>query len=151
MVRRATPMPSSFKSVQSFASLSGFRVFSSLTNFRIAALMAVDAMASPVSPETRLEKKYLSSNVPLGVCMYLRLVARETVDSCNSTSAAMSANIVASYQFLRFLETTVDAQQFCTTFSSVSSDFWLLKHRASCKCSFTYPRSEADPAFNIAT
>ena len=45
------------------------------------------------SPSTRLMlelKKYLSSKMPCGVCAYLLVVTRLTVDSCISMSSATS-------------------------------------------------------------
>ena len=70
----------------------------------------VDAMASPASPEPDL-KKYFSSNVPLGVYA-LWLVARETVDSCKSTSEAISAKISGFMPISLISRNESDAQKF---------------------------------------
>jgi hypothetical protein len=51
----------------------------------------LSADTSSPCPLRRLEvKKYLSSNVPWGVCTYLPAVARLTVDSCMPMSLATS-------------------------------------------------------------
>jgi hypothetical protein len=51
----------------------------------------LSADTSDPCPPRRLDvKKYLSSNVPCGVCTYLPAVARLTVDSCIPMSFATS-------------------------------------------------------------
>ena len=52
------------------------------------------AEASPPSAVARpTEKKCLNSKVPRGVCRYLRVVMRETVDSCTPISSATSRSV----------------------------------------------------------
>ena len=51
-----------------------------------AALLAAD----PSSVSRALEKKYLNSKVPTGVCMYLPAAARETVDSAMPSLSAIA-------------------------------------------------------------
>ena len=48
--------------------------------------IAVAEQAPPLAVAISREKKYLSSNTPTGVAMYLLLVTRETVDSCRPSS-----------------------------------------------------------------
>ena len=52
--------------------------------------MAVDEHPPPLSVGRWLEKKYFSSKIPRGVCMYLRVVTREMVDSCMPRTSATS-------------------------------------------------------------
>src|SRR6056297_2751278 len=92
MVRLATWIPCSSSSWVILLSLSGLRGFSAATSFRISARMAVEEHSPPAVVATWLEKKYLSSKIPRGVCMYLFVVTREMVDSCISTSSAMSCS-----------------------------------------------------------
>src|SRR6185436_3314212 len=89
-VRRATAMPSPDRSSAMRLSDSGLPGSSSLMSFLILARTAVDEAPPPSAASTWLEKKYLSSNTPRGVCMYLLDVTREMVDSCMSMAWAMS-------------------------------------------------------------
>ena len=89
-VRLATLMFWSASIAAILLSLNGFLGSSSAVSFLISARMAVLETSPPLLVLTWLEKKYLSSNRPRGVCMYLRLVTREMVDSCISTASAMS-------------------------------------------------------------
>src|SRR5262245_24398091 len=68
---------------------------------RLARVLVLDDLADPLldghhdteSPYELLMplwKKYLSSNTPCGVCMYLLLTTRLTVDSCMPMSLATS-------------------------------------------------------------
>ncbi len=57
------------------------------------ARMAVDEHSPPSSVLTWLEKKYFSSKMPRGVCMYFWVVTRDMVDSCMSTAWAISERI----------------------------------------------------------
>src|SRR5689334_16489600 len=93
-VRRATGMPSLDRSSAMRPSDSGASPFSSLTSFLILVRIAVDEVPDPSAPSTWLEKKYLSSKTPRGVCMYLPEVTREMVDSCMATASAMSFRII---------------------------------------------------------
>ena len=55
----------------------------------LAWVAVLDAL--PPTAVARLEeKKCLNSNVPRGVCRNLRVVTREMVDSCSSSSSATS-------------------------------------------------------------
>ena len=56
----------------------------------ITPRIAVAEQAPPLAVAISREKKYFSSNTPTGVAMYLLLVTRETVDSCRSSSSAIS-------------------------------------------------------------
>ena len=49
-----------------------------------------DATAPPLKLLIEELKKYLSSNTPRGVCMYLFVVTRLIVDSCMLRSSATS-------------------------------------------------------------
>src|SRR4051812_7884175 len=93
-VRRATAMPSPESSSAIRLSDSGLPESSSLMSLRILARTAVDEAPPPSAASTWLEKKYLSSNTPRGVCMYLLEVTREMVDSCMSMAWAMSLRII---------------------------------------------------------
>src|SRR5262245_30557148 len=93
-VRRATAMPSPDSSSAMRLSDNGLLVSSSLMSLRILARTAVDDAPPPSAASTWLEKKYLSSNTPRGVCMYLLDVTREMVDSCMSVACGMSLWII---------------------------------------------------------
>src|SRR5690348_11902485 len=89
-VRRATCVPRRFSSAVSVWSESGLAASSSSTSLRIIAWIAVADALPPSSVATLEEKKCLNSNVPRGVCRYLRVVTREIVDSCMPSSSASS-------------------------------------------------------------
>ena len=60
---------------------------------RTRALASRSHQSAIASPSTRLMlelKKYLSSKIPCGVCVYLFVVTRLTVDSCMPMSSATS-------------------------------------------------------------
>ena len=57
---------------------------------RINERIAVAEQVPPSTVPTWLEKKYLSSKMPLGVIMCLFVVTREIVDSCIDISLAIS-------------------------------------------------------------
>gem|GEM_PF-3777314 len=61
-------IPWSDSRVVSLLSLSGFAGFSAAINFFTSARIAVDEASPPPSVFTWLEKKYLSSKMPLGLC-----------------------------------------------------------------------------------
>ena len=112
-VRLATLTPSSASIAASCASLSGFSGSSSATSLRMRARMATDETSSPSAPETWLEKKYLNSKMPRGVCMYLPVVTREMVDSCIATASATSRRImgcIASSPRSRTFAPTVESE-----------------------------------------
>src|SRR5690554_5192426 len=92
MVRRATLMPCSSSIFAILLSLSGLRGVSAATIFLIRARIAVEENSPPAAVPTWLEKKYLSSNIPRGVCMYFCVVTREMVDSCMLTASAISCS-----------------------------------------------------------
>ena len=73
-------------------------------SFVILARTAVEEAPPPSAASTWLEKKYLSSNTPRGVCMYLLEVTREMVDSCMSMAWAMSLRIIGPHAFFAMLE-----------------------------------------------
>ena len=119
-------------------SLSGLCGFSAATSFLIRARIAVEEHSPPAVVATWLEKKYLSSNMPLGVCIYLLVVARDMVDSCISTASAMSCNtsgFMASAPYSRkfFWCSTIRLE----TLSKVSLRLCRLfkNQRASCRLS----------------
>ena len=70
MVRLATLMPCSAKISAILLSLNGLAGISAATSFLINSRIAVDEHSPPFSVLTWLEKKYLSSNMPRGVCIY---------------------------------------------------------------------------------
>ena len=70
-------MPFSFSRYDILLSLNGFAGFSFSTNSFIIALIAVAEHSPPASVETWLEKKYLNSTIPLGVCIYFWVVTRD--------------------------------------------------------------------------
>ena len=80
MVRLATWIPCSSNSAVILLSLRGLRGFSASTSFLIRARIAVDEHSPPAAVLTWLEKKYLSSKIPRGVCIYLWVVTLEIVD-----------------------------------------------------------------------
>ena len=90
----ATEMPSSLSKFVILLSLSGFAEFSDPINLRIFARTEVEDWSSPLADDRWLEKKYLNSNTPRGVCMYLLVVTREIVDSCIPISSAMSRKTI---------------------------------------------------------
>ena len=69
-------------------SLNGSSLSSPLMSWRILSLAALAETSSPSSVASPLEKKYLSSKTPRGVCTYLLVVTRLTVDSCMSICRA---------------------------------------------------------------
>ena len=87
-VRRATSIPRLPSSPEIAASDRGLRGSSSSTSFLIIARIAVADASPPSWVESPTEKKCLNSKVPRGVCRYLRVVMRETVDSCTPISSA---------------------------------------------------------------
>ena len=90
MVLRATLIPFPLIKDEILLSLNGFAEFSQLINSWINARIAVDEHSPPSCVDTWLEKKYLNSNIPFGVCIYFWVVTREIVDSCISTATAIS-------------------------------------------------------------
>src|SRR6185437_8925592 len=78
-VRRATWMPRLCRVWDRLWSDNGLRGSSASMSLRSIAWIAVAEALPPSSVDTPLEKKYLSSNVPRGVCRYLRVVTREMV------------------------------------------------------------------------
>src|SRR5262249_20365338 len=89
-LRRAKSICSLPSSSAVYWSLSGFRGSSLAMVSRVFSL-PLSALHPAPCPPRRLEvKKYLSSNVPCGVCTYLPAVARLTVDSCIPMSFATS-------------------------------------------------------------
>ena len=83
---------------------SGLPVSSSLMSLRILARTAVEDAPPPSAASTWLEKKYLSSNTPRGVCMYLLDVTREMVDSCMSMACGDVLEDHRPHAFLAVLE-----------------------------------------------
>ena len=79
-VRLATLIPWSPSMAAILLSLNGFFGVSVAISFLIIARIAVDEHSPPSSVLTWLEKKYLSSNMPRGVCMYFWVVTLEMVD-----------------------------------------------------------------------
>ena len=77
--------------------LQGVRKLPVITSYSIHYTklyeMAVDEAAPPVSVATWLPKKYLNSSTPRGVDMYFCVVTREIVDSCSSSSSAISRRV----------------------------------------------------------
>ena len=69
---------------------SGRRGSSLRISRRIRSFTLSLATASPLTRLMLELKKYLSSKMPCGVCAYLFVVTRETVDSCISMSSATS-------------------------------------------------------------
>ena len=93
-VRRAMSICSLPSSSAMYWSLSGFFASSLAMISRIFSL-TLSALTSEPWPPRRLDvKKYLSSNVPCGVCTYLPAVARLTVDSCMPMSSATSRSTI---------------------------------------------------------
>ncbi len=99
--------------------------------------MAVPEQAPPLAVVMAREKKYLSSNTPMGVAMYLLLVTRETVDSCRPSSSAISRRpsgfmaIAPNSRKCFWRETMASAtlrmvEKRCSTLRIV--------HLASCRC-----------------
>ena len=58
------------------------------------ARIAVDEHSPPFAMLTWLEKKYFSSKIPRGVCMYFWVVTLDMVDSCISMASAMSRRTI---------------------------------------------------------
>ena len=114
---------------------NGFFTFSCSTNCLIKARMAVAEHVPPLSVATELPKKYLSSNTPRGVSMYLLLVTLEMVDSCNSNSSAISRRTIGRIatspysKKLRCLSVIA-----CATRKMVAKRCWIffIIHFASC-------------------
>src|SRR5258706_1623190 len=136
-VLRATWMPCWARMSEMRWSESGFLPSSAATSCLISARMAVAEQAPPVSVETWLPKKYLSSKMPRGVSMYFCVVTREIVESCRPTASAISrstsgrmATSPCSKKF--FWRSTID----CVTRRIVSKRCWtfLMSQRASCSC-----------------
>src|SRR6266853_5103924 len=90
MVRRATTMPCWLRISEILLSERGFRASSAATSCLRSARIAVAEQAPPVSVDTWLPKKYLSSKMPRGVSMYFCVVTRDIVDSCSPTDSAIS-------------------------------------------------------------
>ena len=63
-------------------------------NCLISARTAVLDALAPDSVPSPEPKKYFSSNVPMGVAMYLAVVTRLMVDSCKPSSSAISRNTI---------------------------------------------------------
>ena len=138
MVRRATLMPCSANNTVILLSLSGFFFFLSATNFFIIARMAVDEHSPPESVATWLEKKYLSSKIPCGVCINFCVVTREIVDSCMSTISAMSCStsgFIASSPYSRKPRCLSTIQ--VATFSKVSLRLCKLFKNQLASCKFS--------------
>ena len=90
MVRRASMRPSFWRMLTIFESLSGLRGSSFSMILRMRCLIVTDETLSPYELLMPLWKKYYISNTPWGVCMYLLLTTRLTVDSCIPMSLATS-------------------------------------------------------------
>ena len=73
-----------------FESLNGLRGSSFSMILRMRCLIVTDDTASPYELLMPLWKKYFISNTPCGVCMYLFVTTRLTVDSCIPISFATS-------------------------------------------------------------
>ena len=80
-VRRATTRPcwASWRVITASDSGDAGRSVSMMS--LISPRIAVPEQALPLALTIAREKKYFSSNTPIGVEMYLLLVTRETVDS----------------------------------------------------------------------
>ena len=76
-----------------FWSESGFVGSSALMICRIFSLTDSEAIPSPSAVRMLELKKNFSSNTPCGVCAYLLVVTRETVDSCMPMSSATSRRL----------------------------------------------------------
>ena len=124
---------------------SGLPGSSSLISLRILARTAVEEAPPPSAASTWLEKKYLSSNTPRGVCMYLLEVTREMVDSCMSMACGDVLEDHRPHALLAMLEEgglALDdaARHF---HQRLVADFQALdSQRASCSCA----RMEECPA-----
>ncbi len=89
-MRRASIRPSRCRIFTIFESLSGFFGSSPSMIFLMRFLIVTDDTASPYELLMPLWKKYFISNTPCGVCMYLLVTTRLTVDSCMPMSLATS-------------------------------------------------------------
>ncbi len=90
IVRRASNRPSRCRILTIFESDSGFFGSSASMILRMRCLIVTDETLSPYELLIPLWKKYFISNTPCGVCMYLLLTTRLTVDSCIPMSLATS-------------------------------------------------------------
>src|SRR3546814_10303277 len=93
-------MPLRCNSSASARSDKGLRLSSASISLRSMAWIAVAEALPPSSVETPLEKKYFSSNVPRGVCMYLRVVTREMVDRSEEHTSELQSLMRISYAVL---------------------------------------------------
>ncbi len=139
MVLRATLMSCSASKLAILLSLRGFLGSSAEISLFIMARMAVEEHSPPEPVLTWLEKKYFSSNIPRGVCMYFWVVTLEIVDSCISTASAMSwstSGFMASSPCSK--KSIWCSTILLATFNSVSFLLCklLINQRASCKLFF---------------
>ena len=129
-------MPCSLSISDNWLSESGFLGFSLATNCLIKARTAVLEALLPLSVSRPEPKKYFNSNVPKGVFMYLLVVTRLIVDSCNPNSSAISRSTIG-----RMANSPWMKKFFCRsaiallTRKIVSKRCWmfLINQRASCR------------------
>ena len=151
-VRRATFRPWRTSRRAICASESGSDGFSASIMPLMTPRIAVAEQAPPLAVAISREKKYLSSNTPTGVAMYLLLVTRETVDSCRPSSAAISRrpsgfiaigpNSRKCCWRLRIASATIRmVEKRCCTFFTVQ--------RASCRCWASSPCCASRCSWNI--
>ena len=98
--------------------------------------MAIEEHSPPASVDTWLEKKYLNSKIPFGVCIYFWVVTLEIVDSCISTTSAISLNtsgfMAIGAEFQKFIlmryDTVSDFKYgFTSTLQTFQKPFGLLQ------------------------
>src|SRR5688500_18975802 len=92
-VRRAISVPCALSSSTIFWSEYGLRGSSCHTSCLMWCFTASLAVSSPDTRAMDELKKYFSSKMPCGVCTYLFVVTRLTVDSCIWMSSATSLRI----------------------------------------------------------
>ena len=136
-VRRATLSPWRTSRRAICASDSGAVALSASIIPLITPRIAVAEQAPPLAVAISREKKYLSSNTPTGVAMYLLLVTRETVDSCRPSSSAISRRPSG------FIAIGPNSRKCCWRFRIASATIRMVEkrcctfftvQRASCRC-----------------
>ena len=89
---------------------SGFLPSSAATSCLMSARMAVAEHAPPVSVETWLPKKYLSSKMPRGVSMYFCVVTREIAQALGLHESTISR--VTTQKFMATPRGTFELKYF---------------------------------------
>src|SRR5215470_11402019 len=93
-VRRESFCPSLARVLAISSSVNGLRASSASIIFLILNLMILVETSSPSSLTMPSVKKRRSSITPCGVCAYLPLTTRETVERCMPMSSEMSFSII---------------------------------------------------------